>query len=537
MGNQKGLVPGFRDWLERFRERAGFFRWKAYLWTISLAIVSLACWIYFHRKPSYFGQEVSKAFFISFLIKLVLQEKWEKCCKKLIPSLMKFGVTNVFSSRRNLEYDDIQFLPNATGTIRIAGVTLKEFIDEENNNLVNVPPNGGKLYDLFLKIKENMRNQDNNIMLKLLLLDPYSQGAYLKGKAAGSPNIHRTIKENLDNFRKFFFGIDSDRIEIRICRTFPACQMVLTDHYALMQNSLLNPQIDDKGVEIPYMRYIKKNENELLFKYLVKHFNTLWEYDSIDIDELETNHSIGINLVLREMDVPNIYIPRGGEFDPKKRVIHLIKNTKKILWIKHVSFRWFLHYNHLDQDSLYLLLWNNGGQLYSKMHEIEDIRFLIINPSSIQAKMRSFREFRADNLHTEMTYKDFVSAKIWKRQVLFDHTQSSINEAIRLKSLEKAKKNLEGEEEKKPEYSNLSVRLYDSDPESACIITDSAVMFEPLNYGVHNPVQVAGGHSILSSRMPMMEFSFKDKGSGTYNVLKDNFEFAWNHFAKDIKPV
>lgn len=241
------------------------------------------------------------------------------------------------------------------------------------------------------------------------------------------------------------------------------------------------------------------------------------------IQKLNENQNICINRQaccgvllpgIQKADIVNVWFPRT-QYDPIDRMNKLISETKKVLWVKQVS--------------LFQLSNRSNGKLYEafKKHylNIKDIRLLLINPESNQAKIRSYRERCLDNTKKQINYEDFIKEDKWRQEVLYQHTSQSISDLCRLREVY----------QENNRNHNFKIKKFFSSPEAAIIITDNTILYEPLHFGsLQDAIRQHGDEiPILSSSMPIFEFTKKDD-PGVYEIIKNSFTFVFNNFSDNI---
>ncbi len=523
-------------WLKNLVEWLKDRRWKAIWPYLIVLLISVTAWVLSETgriNVSTIWIKIFEAISIFALIKILFEEssaqdeimkhleeqktlldgyaKREAYFHQLFPPFQETKISKIFPRRSAVEYKDINSIFEDEGPIKMAGILLSEFVDVN----YHLPGNSNNTLRKMLSTA-----LINGKKIELLILDPYSSGADLMSKAAQIEHEDYYIK---------FQGIANDlqavagqhfkaQMDIRLCRSFPTSYLILSSSHALFQPNILHDKFDDLNKSIPTLKYVRIEDS--IFSDLEKHFNTVWHYDSISYDELKA-HEIGVYHASTKTNIKNIYIPRSinKTFDPIERMKHLIMNTKDILWVKQVS--------------LYQILGTNGqlyGTFIDKCREISDIKLLLIDPESEQAKMRSFREHIIQSPRYGDLYSDFLQKDIWKESILFRHTTKSITNAKRLKR----QLDYERDQEKIFPNQSLDVKKFFAAPDSSIIITDTAVLFEPLHYGSQRAV-FSSQHQgkILSGDMPMLEFT-KETDGGVYDILKDNVKFVFDYFSKDI---
>lgn len=549
-----GFIPkGIQSFFKKIGKWLKEIRWQVFLSLIIVLIVSVLLWKHFEKSALSFKDiivEIFKAFFIFALIKILLEESpaknrlikevedlkglllryltLQQCCRKLLPSIIDANISMIFSRRTRLEYSDISFISNYEGSIKIVGVLLTELIDKRYS-FPDIPDKKITFRDLLKKVVGKIKKGSNHT-LEILILFPYSRGAYLKNKAMKSDQFYESFNQNLRELEVIVSEVSDEKAKIRLCHSFPSLHLILTDQHAFMQPNLLHDEADDRDKTIPMLKYDRKSDDSEFFKDLERHFDTVWKYDSIELKEFNA-HFVGTHQALSDMNICNIYIPRCDDktFDPIKRMKHLIAETREILWIKHVSMYQVLNESHG-------LLYKDFKDICS---EIKEIKLLILDPTCDQAKMRSYREHLIKKPRETKSYQEYIKDNLWKKGPLYKDTLGSVENAkdlIKELSDMKQENQKEGDENKKKITNEIFiVKKYFAAPDSAILLTDSAVLFEPLHYGSQRAIfqTKKGKVKILSGDMPMLEVQ-KAENEGLYELIKDNIRFVFDNFSTGI---
>ncbi len=584
---------GNEPWAIRMqREAAKWLKDRRALWPyMTFLVLSLAAWILLEAfltastlKAVLIG--VFKGIAVFAVVKILFEESSGKedilevlsaqkdaldgvvnqkiCCQNVLQPLREAGISKLFPQRDAIRYGDIDFILSDDGLLRIFGVLPHDFVD------ILYGLEGGedcRLRDiLWRRIVEGKS-------VRLLMLDPYSSGGGLKRRVtqmewegffqkldnslgdlaelvadakgerarrratetdakaegehsgaaatgneakAGAPEAPVTVENAEGEERKKPAKECTPDVEIRLCRSFPTCHLILSKHHVLLQPSILHSELYDREKAIPMVKYAE-SDHPALFRDLNEHFDKVWQHDSITFDEYKKGREIGVYQALTGTNVQNIYMPRhdNKDFDPIKRMKFLIKNTKEILWVKGVSL-----YHTLGERGLI------HATFLGKYKEIGNIRMLVLDPCCAQAQMRAFREHLIRYPESEQGYEGFRDKEGWTEGPLFTDTNASIKNGGELSRAL-------NEERGAPANEPFSVRTFTSAPDAFIMITDDSVLFEPLHYGSKRPIYNTPKGPILSGDMPMIEFS-KGDGSGVYDMLKESFQFVFDHFSEPV---
>ena len=270
-------------------------------------------------------------------------------------------------------------------------------------------------------------------------------------------------------------------------------------------------------INIPVIQYHSKENSQVsgssIHDELNFHFNWIWDHASISLDEYFNDHLIGIDEGARESNIINIYYEKDLKQErSRQRILHLISKTKKILWIKGISLKSFFKYGDLF-DSI-----SNACLI-----ETLDIRILLIDPNSEQARLRSFREFLMIRSDSKL---DEFSDDERKKQRLYKDTMDSIaNISDHLKELNSSCTN-----------HNFKARIFFSAAEAFTLITDDGALVEQYHYGKIRPTQSQDSKGkILGGDFPVVEYKRNDNDVfDPYRILKDHFNYIFNNCSSEL---
>lgn len=435
-------------------------------------------------------------------------------------ALQDAGMIKAFRDRSEAAEDIRDCLEEeAVTNIKLIGISLNDFVRDEEAVLHSAMQN---LEHLITQQDDTPGNGRPSLYVQVLLLDPESNGALLRANAEGEDVLAKSrlkedVKYSIDYFQKLE-GLSAGkniRLEARLYRSDPFLYLVWTPAVCFVQQYYFRPRRSSL-FNVPIFKCESRSNihptefsahDELRF-----HFDWVWNHASVPVSEYRLNYGIGVDSAIREANIQNIY------YDPKRseqRILHLIDKTTEVLYIKGVSLHSFFRHGKLFKAFL------------NACKRGVTVKVQLIDPESEQAKYRSFREFRIMNKDAQL--KDFTP-ETRVRERLYVDTQASIqfiqNHVTRLN------------------LSNIHVRAYRSAPEGFLLMTDDAALIEQYHYGT---ISASEEEATLGGDFPVIEYknftaedesalllSDRDKEKDPYRLLKDHFNFVFDHCAADI---
>jgi hypothetical protein len=428
-------------------------------------------------------------------------------------ALQGAGMIKAFRDRSEAAEDIKITLEKEDANIKLIGISLNDFVRDEEAVLHSVMQN------LEHVIKDDNRP---SLYIQVLLIDPESNGAFLRANAEGEDVLAKSrLKEDvtfsIDYFQKLevLCAGKNIRLEARLYRSDPMLYLVWTPAVCFVQQYYFRPRRSSL-FNVPIFkcesrRTIRASEfsahDELNF-----HFNWIWAHASVPVSEYRKNYAIGVDSAIREANIQNMY------YDSKRseqRILHLVKNTNKVLYIKGVSLHSFFRPGKLFEAFL------------NACKRGVTVRVLLIDPESEQAKYRSFREYKIMNKDAQL--EDFTHEKRQGQRLSAD-TLASIqfiqNRITRLN------------------LSKIQVRAYRSASEAFLLMTDDTALIEQYHYGT---ISASEEEATLGGDFPVIEYknftaedestlflADRDKEKDPYRILKDHYQFVFEHCSVDI---
>jgi hypothetical protein len=245
-----------------------------------------------------------------------------------------------------------------------------------------------------------------------------------------------------------------------------------------------------------------------------RHFDAIWDTDSVSCEELLTHEAIGTDQGIGESGILNIYTSRESA---EARIKWLISRARNRVWIQGVSLS-----NHLspplEKDMLGLL-----------QARSVDTRILILDPDSDQAVRKSYRDYLLDQDGIAVDYEEYArDTRLHRASQLYGRLRHS---AQRFESMSA-----------KAVAGNFQVRQYACAPTSYILIADDHALVEQFHYG--KPVDAEGSIQAqlqLAREMPLIEYG--RPGSDLFPpqawldplaVIEDHFSQVFERFGSSL---
>jgi hypothetical protein len=427
------------------------------------------------------------------------------------------GVSRVYASRseaveaikRDVEAAKVQ-------QIRIMGISLNDFLRaDQRDNLHSV-------WRVVTSYINGARTVVHNLDIKVLIIDPRGFGALVRSygetqePAQLAGRLDKDVEAAAEALRELVAaararassdGVGPVTFDFRLYRLAPTTFMCCTDTVSYVQPYYFWPrrQFD---VTMPLLRL----EGTSLHKAMTDHFDRIWHTASVDGAAWADANEVGVDKGALEAGTVNVFTPRGQGYN---RMCWLIKNARERVWLQGISLKSFFEY----------------GQLYaavrSALDKGVDLRILLLDPYSEQARCRSYREHGFAG-HCERGYDSYQDYK--KADPC--HVESTLVHDINF-TINRVRRSL-------PAKVANSTRLYSSAPSCFVLIVDDEVLVEQYHYGKATPPefrpQDGAAPPILGKDMPLVEYSKNlsavvtpDDSRHPHDLLMDHFNFVYEH--------
>ncbi|MEJ2629033.1 MAG: hypothetical protein P8078_10800, partial [bacterium] len=398
------------------------------------------------------------------------------------------------------------------------------------------------------KLNGKPEGKPSRLDVKLLIIDPCSNGAYLRASAEArddyfSPRLFHDVTHSMEHFLELVKIAKSDQggkvnFEAKIYRTPPILYLVWTPNISFVQQYHFW-STHKADINIPIIKYHKQtgavNYGRYMHDDLKKHFDWVWDHAAVPIDEYLEKHCPGIDCSGRNANIKNIYYNSDYARD---RIIHLINNSNDTLWIKGITLNSFF-----KDGLLHDAIWNKFIESINQNKKI-DFKVLLIDPFCEQAEIRSFREYMLTNKDAELVN---FNKSIKKTQKLYrDLATSMSNIKLILNDLDRL---LNDKGIKDIQAKNImKVKFFRSAPEAFLLITDESVLIEQYHYGSKE------GKKILSGGVPLLEYQkCPDLGDyvfdglsmlkndktmkDPYSLFKDHFKYVFQSISRNHSTI
>jgi hypothetical protein len=436
--------------------------------------------------------------------------------------LQKAGVNRFYSCRDDKAADDIDqtLLADGVTSVKLIGISLNDFVRD------------GQLFNrTWAKLRRNIRENtalapDQRLDIQALVIDPESEGAYLREMAESTDDGISTLRTDLRQTISDLIRLEREAartptdgagrvvtFEAKAYRTSPISFLAWTPYAAFVQPYQFRRRHTTGS--IPIIKYINPADPVGMHRELGDHFDWIWNHASISLTSLTQETSLGTATALRGAHIENMFYDQAQS---RRRICQLMSTTQRRLWIKGISLKSFFNPSNNCQDIL---------EQIAKAHERgADVRILIINPIGDQARLRSFKEYKIS--HPKADLHAFTDGER-DQERLFRDTTESIREIERLPGL--------------PKSARFQVKMFNSGPECFMVLTDDAVMVEQYHYGNATNTNEYLSGLVLGGKMPVTEYR-RDSGDGVdhelrdpYSLLADSFEYVFKNCSDPLPPV
>ena len=425
-----------------------------------------------------------------------------------LSALDKVNIGRVYEKRTDAGEDIKKVLMSPdVENIQLIGISLNDITRDEN-------PIFHEIWLILEGLITGSKpiDSDRFLNIKILLIDPASEGACLRAEAeereGQKSRLYRDVHASMQKLKIAQENnvVQNVNFEVKLYRTPPILFMIRTQCVSFIQHYYFRPS-HESNVPIPLLRYQQPPipDKRSVHGELNEHFQWIWDKASISVDEYIEEFSRGTFRACYSSSINNMYLEErirdieDQDESRRSRINYIIKNTKHRLWIKGIT----LH--------RYFML---GSDLFSSIKKVcqkkeVDIRILLINPESCQAKMRSFREYLLS--HKSASFDSFDD-KERQRERLYRELLTTVGNIKNNLIPHIPDSNIE----------NIKFACYDACPESFLLITDEYAMIEQYHYG-----QIIEEENVLGGNAPIIEY--KKGVNSMYDVLEDHFNYVYEY--------
>jgi hypothetical protein len=463
---------------------------------------------YEQEKDGLFRQTVHSQ--LDVLRKDVLQQTQEIADQAISFDALQLADVNRFYATRDEASHGIKnaLLQRGVTSIKLIGISLNDFMRDENLDL----------HEAWVGIRRYIEKDilpvdAEKLDIRVLIIDPHAESAYLRASAEGRTDSKSRLNADVRDTMRDLIELEQrtqDHSHLarkvtfaaKVYQASPSMFLAWTPYTAFVQSYYFRPR-HTRG-HYPTIMFHNSGKEDCIHQELGFHFDWIWENASRTINEHMNLHAIGVADAIRDANIENMYYDYN---ESRARIIKLIERTQHCLWIKGISLHSYFTYANADLIEALIRAYERNV----------DVKILLINPNSEQAKLRSFREYLMSHAASQLEHFD-DRARHGER--LFTDTATSIN-FIRMQLTNRIQNR------------DLGVKLYNSGPECFTLLTDEAVLVEQYHYG---KIPAAGRTGlILGGDIPVTEYrripeeQIADRKKDPYRLFRDSFEYVYNH--------
>jgi hypothetical protein len=432
-------------------------------------------------------------------------------------ALIRMGVVDVFTAAEDVAAEMSRTLADPSlAEVRLLGLSLSSWFGARGHHRGADWP--GQRLERLLLGRESGPARPGGIRVRVLLLDPGCLGLRLLTCGAGNDageeleRLRNEIRETAEHLSRLGNDVarrrTSDSLQLRFSRTVPPFFLFAAQQSAFTRSyyyGLADPRAPASAAVWHF------SADSSAYQSTCRHFDTIWDTDSVPGEELLYQKSIGIDQGISESGIVNIYTDRESA---QERIEWLIAHAKSRVWIQGVSLSHHLS-SPLEEIMLSLL-----------RRPAVDTRVLILDPASDQAIRKSYRDYLLDQEDGAVTdYASYAQNKDrHKASLIYDKLRYSAQRFARMGASAAA--------------GNFQVRQYACAPTSYVLIADDHALIEQFHYG--KPVTAEASIQAqlqLAREMPLIEYTqpvpglFEPKPRfNPISVIEDHFSQVFEHF-------
>ena len=241
-------------------------------------------------------------------------------------------------------------------------------------------------------------------------------------------------------------------------------------------------------------------------------FELIWDHASLTSSGVVEEYNRGVDEGLHQCGLINVF---HDHREARPRLAWLINQAKKHVYIQGISLK--SYFDGLELHAAIKALVERGDV---------EIKVLLLDPDSEQARYRSFREYLLNK--PPLTFEEFLKRpELHMNSDLYRDTQKSIE---RIQNMEP--------------HNNFQVRLYDSAPTCFMLLVDDSVLVEQYHYGDLRSPRSTMVSSILGEDTALYEYSHQQsklydsrEEVHMFELMKDHFDFVFAKCSKECLPA
>jgi hypothetical protein len=438
-----------------------------------------------------------------------------------LAAMRESAVTQAYPSRDQAAGDMARVVQDPeVNRVELIAVSLNSFL--RNPGPLN---DAWRHLEELIQGKKPLSNTSGRLDIKVLIIDPNCVGAQLRSRGesrvaaaiAGQLQTEaRETAEHLLRLKQSSQNADHTGVsfDFRLYRTPPIFFLLHTNVASYSQpyyfwssrqleTEAPNPVLCFKGR--PELRWASAFQDQL-----DDHFQWLWAHAAVTAEDVLEESQHGVDRGLHSAGAINVF---SNPEDGKKRILSALAGTRKRVFIQGISLDSFFDQGSPLFDSIARLV--EAGEV--------EIKCLILDPESEQAKYRAYREYLMSG--PEVPFEEFAkNGNLYHRSQLYRDTQSTL-ENIRLVLAPRADH-------------RFQIRLYRSAPSCFMLLADDRVLVEQYHYG-----KASDGTEkfpvILGKQMPLIEYGLpgddlyeQDPVRNPVKLLEDHFLFVFNRCSR-----
>jgi len=419
---------------------------------------------------------------------------------KSLIALNAAEVDRVYENRHTASADISRVLETEQKMIKIIGNSMNDLVRDDQ------PDFRAAWSSMKERLRSGSKRYDPELEVRLLLVDPNSDGAYLRAEAQSTftPSVlYKDVELSMQILRNLLVNQQTPHLQVKVYKTTPVLYLAWTPSVSFFQPYYFRPT--HEGGAIPVLRLHSSGQTQKFSMHaeLDFHFDWVWNHASVPLLDWMDSYERSWDSALRKAGIKNVFYDSKTSLE---RILRLIENPEtKRIWLKGATLHSFF-----EPGRLY------GALLEACKRQGAKIRIMLIDPSSEQARLRCFREFLVHNPGAKIT--DFDRAPSIQRP-LFYHMEATINAVSALLA-------------DKSTGANVQAKLFRSGPEMFMILTDKSVLVEQYHYGK------LGKMGNVAEDVPLFEYEKltvpADSLEHPYSIFEDHYDFVWKHCASAL---
>jgi Helix-turn-helix domain len=435
--------------------------------------------------------------------------------------LTRVGASGFFTDTEDMATEMSRALADPSLTeVRLLGLSLSNWFGGRGRHRGTDWP--GQRLERLLLGKEAGPARTGGIRVRVLLIDPSCLGLRLLTYGAGRDTseelerLRNEIGETAQHLSRLSGDIarhTSNSLQLRFSRTVPPFFLFATQQSAFTRPYYQGLATDSDASAAAAVWHFSTDSSP--YQATCRHFDTVWDADSVPSDELLRHKSIGTDRGISESGIVNIYTNRVSA---QERIEWLVAHAKDRVWVQGVSLS---HHLNPPLEEIMLSLLRRPSV---------DTRVLILDPDSDQAVRKSYRDYLLDQKDgAAADYASYAQDKdCHKSSLIYEKLRYSTQRFARMSAGAAA--------------GNFHVRHYACAPTSYVLIADHHALIEQFHYG--KPVSAEDSIQAqlqLAREMPLIEYARPEsvlfKSKPWFNptaVIEDHFSQVFQHFGIPI---